>query len=262
MFSKELNLIAQGNLDHRLSFNTGDEFSELSQQFNEMTQSLIEKERLEKFFSASALKEIKESRESELKPGGEKIPATVVFSTFTDGMLNSSESINAVDSLDLFLGICDTICTKNNGAVDKVIGNTIMMVFRQADDKASHERIACNSALEIHRAMLNQNNSSLKCFTGISNGVVISGKIGSKSGKLDYTVIGDTVNMAARLKGIAENLDESAIIVPESLKITAAKYYRLKALQPVPIKGKRGKFKIYNLLEQIMVAAKNTNNKK
>jgi class 3 adenylate cyclase len=248
LFSKELNIIAQGNLAHHLTFNTGDEFSDLANQFNHMTQSLIEKEQLERFVSSAALEEIKKSTESELRPGGEKIQATIVFSSFKNSRSETTDSQAAIDRLDLFLGICDSICNKNLGIIDKIIGDTIMMVFRQTNEQLSHEVRACNSALEIHQAMLQQNDSAVKCFSGLCNGEVISGKIGSRSGKLDYTVIGDTVNMAARLKSQAEKRDNSSIVIASSIKEILADKYRLETIEPVKIKGKQGKFNVYNLI--------------
>jgi class 3 adenylate cyclase len=246
--ARSLEIISEGNLYHRLSFKTGDEFTALSDQFNQMTKSLIEKEQLEKFVSSAALSEIKKTTESEMRPGGEKISATIVFSTFkSDRQIRQNPGL-IIDQLDIFLGICDSICSQNHGVIDKIIGNTVMMVFRGSFNSQTHQLRACNCALEIHQAIQQQNDDDkLSCFSGLSSGKVISGKIGSTSGKLDYTVIGDTVNMAARLKSKAEKHADSTIIVSEQLAKKVKSLFRLNALEPVTIKGKTGQFKTFSL---------------
>ena len=247
--ARSLEIISEGNLYHRLNFKTGDEFTALSNQFNRMTKSLIEKEQLEKFVSSEALNEIKKTTESEMQPGGEKVSATIVFSTFKNEYENSLDSNLLIEQLDIFLGIANSICSQNHGVIDKIIGNTIMMVFRGDFNEQSHQKRACNCALEIHQAMEQQNKEfKLKCFSGLSSGLVISGKIGSTSGKLDYTVIGDTVNMAARLKSAAEKHSGSTIIISQQVKQRVKGSFRLTALEPLRIKGKKGLFKTFSII--------------
>lgn len=246
-FSLIMNQIAEGNLEARMELKTGDEFERLGTAVNLMTKSLVEKEHLEKYVSADLINEINRHTEAEMLPGGEKVGATVVFSSFKT-LQKATEELTPeeiVEQIDIFLGICNSICANNHGVIDKIIGNTMMMVFRGKFDGDSHAIRACNAAAQIHQAMLANDFFACRCFTGISSGTVVSGRIGSKTGKLDYTVIGDTVNMAARLKALAEIPGSSAIIVSQSAAERVRGRFQLTELEPVEIKGKQGKHRTW-----------------
>ncbi len=246
--ANSLSEIASGNLNHKINLKSKDEFEALSNEFNLMTKSLIEKEKLEKFVSPALLEEINRNTESVMTPGGEKIEATVLFSSIrkkveTDAPLSPEK---AVAQLDIFLGICNAICTQNHGVIDKLIGNTIMMVFRGKFDDTDHTSRACIAAQQITEAL--SSHSHLYCSSGLSSGLVVSGKIGSKTGKLDYTVIGDTVNMAARLKSLAEKESKSSIIISQSIFAKVDNSFIKKELAAVKIKGKTGEFRVFELV--------------
>lgn len=248
--SRQLHLglseIAEGNLQKKIEIISYDEFMQLSEDLNLMTKSLLEKEQLEKFVSPDVIREINRHTEAEMLPGGEKISATVLFSTYRAIARDaSSDAIVMVERLDLFLGICNSICSNNHGIIDKIIGNTIMMVFRGEFTGASHAERACRAGLQIHQAMLNNDSFKCRCCSGISSGIVVSGKIGSVTGKLDFTVIGDTANTAARLKSLAEKLDGSNVIISQSTAAQVGDEFKMKELEPVGLKGKQGKHRTW-----------------
>lgn len=248
-FSRLMNAIAEGRLDTRLKLATGDEFEKLSHDVNLMTKGLIEKEQLEKFVSPDVIKDVSLSTESEMRPGGEKIAATVVFASF-DAFMKEAEAFGSeetVEQIDLFLGICNSICVNNHGVIDKIIGKTIMMVFRGVFAGKSHELRACQAMRQIVAAMHSQEVFACRCFAGLSSGQVVSGKIGSKTGKLDYTVIGDTVNMAARLKALAENKGESLIVLSKSVADAVKSEFEMIELEAVEVKGKAGQHRVWAL---------------
>jgi class 3 adenylate cyclase len=77
----------------------------------------------------------------------------------------------------------------------------------------------------------------------------LSGKIGSSSGTLDFSVIGNTVNLAARLKSFADSAKKTGIIVcPQTVK-TLARDVRFRFIDRVPVKGRTRKFAIFTALE-------------
>ena len=85
---------------------------------------------------------------------------------------------------------------KNNGVIDKIIEVSLMVVFKQK----THVIDAARGAIYVYKKASEAN---IVTKAGLATGIIVSGRIGSKSGRLDMTVIGDTVNMAARLKAEA-----------------------------------------------------------
>ncbi|MFZ5952977.1 MAG: adenylate/guanylate cyclase domain-containing protein [Candidatus Rifleibacteriota bacterium] len=248
-FSDGLLKISEGHLDYRLQLATGDEFEDLSISLNAMTRSLLEKQEMEKFVSPELIRELNENTVAEMLPGGEKVHASILFSTFKVEKVHRSgfSAEETVEQIDLFLTVCDSICVNNHGVIDKIIGSTIMMVFRRDHEGESHAVRACNAAVQIHEAMRQNRVFSCRCCSGISSGTVVSGKIGSKTGKLDYTVIGDTVNMAARLKALAEETKGSSILVSESCANLLQHRFSMVERDPVKIKGKQGSHRTWSI---------------
>lgn len=245
---KGLEEIASGNLQYQLALETGDEFELIGNECNSMTESLIEKARLEQYVSAEVLEEIRRTTEADLQPGGERVEATVLFASLH--RINESESSHSreqIEQLNLFLKVSDTVCTQNGGRFDKIIGHTIMMVFRSSSDTHHQER-ACIAALQIKSALDSSSLWENHVFAaGLSAGSMISGKIGSRNGKLDYTVIGDVVNMAARLKTHAETLHKSTILCSETMAGLKSETFKIEPEDEIRIKGKAELCRIYRL---------------
>lgn len=250
-FSNGLRQIASGDLGHRLVLQTGDEFEELSEAFNKMTKGLVEKERLTKYVSDDVIKAVSEDDSQVLKPGGELIRATVLFCEpvgFADFTAENEPAL-VVRSLNFFLAESSKICAEHHGTIDKIIDNTLMIVFREQKGGQNHVLKACCAALNLAHNFNSQNQNfsfALKC--GVSTGQVISGKIGSNTGKLDFTVIGDTVNMAARLKTMAGMADKTGILVSENVAAEIEDCSELREISAIKIKGKSGNHKVFELL--------------
>lgn len=245
---KGLGEVAGGNLSARFEVSTGDEFEEIARECSAMTAGLIEKARMEQYVSPELLQEIRNSSESELTPGGERINATVVFAMIRPAGVSEGVGSDQTVMLDLFFGLCDAICMQNNGMVDKIIGNTIMMVFRDRKDQNDHRISACTAIVQISAALEGRNDCGRFVISaGLSSGPVVSGKIGSRSGKLDYTVIGDVVNMAARLKAHAAGFAETGIICSDALAGLSKDTFEIRPEGMIRIKGKSERCAVYRL---------------
>jgi class 3 adenylate cyclase len=122
-----------------------------------------------------------------------------------------------------------------------------MIVFRQRDAGNSHVISACKAALEI-AAEFPQSDCPLRTVSGIASGEAVSGKIGSKDGKLDHTVIGNPVNLAARLKNQAHIADQTGILLcPHTIRMLKG-IGKLRFIERVEIKGRTRTFPMYELL--------------
>ncbi|MEW6711234.1 MAG: adenylate/guanylate cyclase domain-containing protein, partial [Candidatus Riflebacteria bacterium] len=240
--------VAEGHFSHQVSMESGDEFSELGHAFNQMIAGLDEKERMSSFVSENVLAETADENENVLLPGGERSQVSVLFCSLPElkKFLASSSPDIAISYLDRLIDRCDIISRQYNGVIDKIIEDTVMIVFRQQDAGNSHVIAACKTALEISSFFPNDE-CPLRLSAGISSGEAVSGKIGSLEGKLDYTVIGNPVNLAARLKAQAAAADQTGILLcPQTIRMLKG-IGRLRFIERVEIKGRTRSFPMYEL---------------
>ncbi len=240
--------VAAGNYIQKLQIRTGDEFDQLFSTYNEMLAGLNEKEKLASYVSEDVLAEVALDKDV-LVPGGERAQVSVVFCTIVGlkklDALRDSQTI--FSQLGQLIDIADNISRSNFGVIDKIIEDTIMMVFRQSDAGSSHILAACKAALEISQAFA-EAGTDLRTGAGIASGTAVSGKIGSKFGKLDYTVIGNPVNLAARLKAQTHLADQTGIIIcPQTIRALRGAG-KLRFIDRVAIKGRSRTFPLYELL--------------
>jgi class 3 adenylate cyclase len=253
---KKLSLAAEevkkGNLEYRTSHKSGDEFEELTQTFNEMTEGILQKEKMAKYISEEVLDEISSQQNQTLNPGGERVNAAVVFCSIggikNEDTANSSSQFSngIINTLNKLMDRVDKIAREKDGQIDKLIEDTIMIVFREREDNKNY----LNQALEFSVKMeeIYRQDKCHRLEIGIASGQVISGKIGSKQGKLDFTVIGNPVNLAARLRGMAHQGKETGILLcPHSIRLSKGRA-KVKFLGRQSIKGRSRTFPIYELL--------------
>lgn len=236
--------VAKGELSSKLVIDSKDEFQQLSLSFNNMVDGLRKREKLSKFVSQDVLSAVK----TDLEPGGELIEATIVFCTlkgFKEIYKKNSPKEN-FRVLSQFMTLASQAAKRNNGTVDKIIEDTIMIIFRKNDGDRNFLLNACNMSLEIANS-LPTSEINFNCGIGLSTGMAVSGKIGSKSGKLDFTVIGNPVNLAARLKAETNRAQKTGILIcPNSIRKLKGKG-QLKFIDRVPIKGRSRTFPLYEL---------------
>ena len=192
--------IAKGGEEWNTVIKSGDEFEDLNNNLKNLVTGLRERNILKTYVSEDAFSDIEESESLKLSPGGEYMEATIVFSALKDYDKLSQQKTpqESIQLMSRFMSIAEEVTKKYGGSIDKIIGDTIMLVFRHNPALASHGLRATQASLELVREV--KTKEDMQLYTGISSGKVISGKIGSYSGKLDFTVIGNPVNSAARFK--------------------------------------------------------------
>jgi class 3 adenylate cyclase len=242
--SASAKLAGQGDFKTRLNYESEGEFLQLKSAFDKMVDGIAQKEKLSEFVSAEILETV--VQEGIGLP--QKLDSTIVFAEIPslDHLFKSGDSEKGIKILDLCISEADNLAKKFSGTLEKIAGNTLMLVFREKED-GSHALNGCNVTIEL-RNRLGLHNISLNF--GIASGVVISGAVGDQYGRVDFTVIGDAVNLAARLKGIASSLgsETKIIVAPSTIRKLKGKC-RLKFVKKMPIKGKSREFPIYQLLE-------------
>ena len=144
------------------------------------------------------------------------------------------------------------IIMKNGGTIDKYMGDCIMAFWNAPIDTANHKELAIKTALEMIDKLkeLNNNNgfgdnNKINIGIGINTGKCIVGNMGSEQ-RFDYSVIGDSVNLASRLEGVSKNYD-ATLVVGEDTYRDISKLYNFKKLDDVQVKGKSNKVSIYTV---------------
>lgn len=167
------------------------------------------------------------------------------FTTLCEGM----QPKEIVSILNHYLDIQTQIILKNGGDVDKFVGDEVMAFFAGP----RREINACKAAIEIRSAMLAEQQHSISegepvisMGIGINTGKVVFGSVGS-SNRMDFTSIGDTVNLAARLEG-ANKVYSSKAIISEAVYDKLQDMFVCRELDFIAVKGKNKPVRIYELL--------------
>ena len=156
--------------------------------------------------------------------------------------------IDVVKFLNEYFDRINGIIIRNRGEIDKLIGDCVMAAFGDPLD-AVRAAIEVNRALnEYNRERVEHNLRIIKTGIGITYGSVIIGNIGSAS-KLDYTLIGDTVNTASRLESLTKYYGVSTILSDDLVKCLDG-ISDVRFLDIALVKGKKQPMKIYELYEQ------------
>jgi class 3 adenylate cyclase len=229
-----------GDLTARVPPTSSDEVGELTRAFNEMGESLQQKERIQRAFGRYAsdyvLNALLESPEGSELEGAER-EVSVLFVDIR-GFTRLSEGLKARDVVallnDVFQLVSDGILQRG-GTLDKFIGDSVMAYFGAPIPSADHAVQAVSAAVDIMRANAARNRSlppsehAIELGVGIHTGPVVVGNIGSDR-RSDFTAIGDAVNVAARLEKLAK---------PGEILVTEAVQRRVRGAHRLRFEGER-----------------------
>jgi class 3 adenylate cyclase/CHASE2 domain-containing sensor protein len=184
---------------------------------------------------------------ADLKLGGSKNKVSVLFSDIR-GFTTISEKLPPdilIKGLNHYLSSMTKIILDNDGMVDKFIGDAVMAVWGAPVARDDDAIKAVNSAIlmkdklaEINPRIKELTNETFSIGVGVNTGVVTLGNIGSE-GKLDYTVIGDAVNLASRLESLTKQYG-AFLIISEFTHEEVKDLYDCRRLDLVKVKGKAG----------------------
>jgi len=196
-------LVGQGKLDVRLEVPPDDEIGTLGKRMNEMIDGLQHRFNLERMVSSRAAQAAKSAGAQGVSLGGKRERVTVWFSDIR-GFTAYSEKVEpelVVAMLNRVLRAQADVIWKHGGDIDKFVGDEIFAVF-QGEDRAARAIRAGLEALDAV-ATIDLGGEKIGVGVGINDGDVVSGAVGHET-QMDHTVIGDTVNVGARLCSAAE----------------------------------------------------------
>jgi len=219
-----------------------------------------ERRKLKKSFSQYASPEIVDDimAAKELQLGGEKRDMTVLFSDIR-GFTTISEKLSPtqlVVMLNDYLSRMTQVVFAQQGVVDKFIGDAVMAFWNAPVDQPDHAYLSVKASLNMIKALdefnkgLKEGLPKFKIGIGLNSGEMIAGNMGSTE-RFDYTLIGDNVNLGARLEGLTKKYGVD-IIISESTynelkKLKKDSEFSIRFLDKVIVKGKEEPVKIYEV---------------
>lgn len=230
--------VLKGNLGYRLGVNREDEIGFLARSFNEMVGGLEEREKIRDVMDKVVSPEIAhELLQRGVSLGGEVREVSVLFADIR-GFTSLSEGLPPaalIRLLNAYFGRMSRVIEGEKGVIDKYIGDEVMALFGTPlllEDHAVHAVAAGVGMLkELSRFNAEEGQRlPLRIGIGIATGPVIAGNVGSPE-RLNYTVLGDTVNVASRLQGLTKEYG-----VP--LLLSGSTYAQVSAVFPCRLLGK------------------------
>lgn len=247
--------IAMGNFDYRIPEISKDEIGDLVDSFNKMASELKKKEvlkgALNRYVSPHVADEIFKEPDR-IRLGGDRREVTVFFADirgFTS-LSRKMEPEETVEALNRYFTLITEIIFSFEGTVDKFIGDGVMAVFGAPLKTEAHLENAVKAAFAIKKALERVNGTRageglvpLRMGMGLSTGEVIVGNMGSQT-RMDYTAVGDSVNLASRLTDLASS---GEIIVDERTFGLIRDFAIGVMLSGVNVKGFDHPLNLYNI---------------
>lgn len=209
--------VREGRYDVAVPVTTADEFGDLAASFNQMVSGLRERERIREAFGTYLDEEVAEYILSEGFPEeGVEAEVSILFSdveNFTRFTAHASAT-EVVARLNELFEVVVPVIARHGGHVDKFEGDGLLAVFGVPERHPDHADRALRAALEMV-ARVNGSGSDLRVHVGVNTGRVVAGNIGG-GGRLDFSVIGDPVNVAARTEEATRRTDDDILITAET----------------------------------------------
>ncbi|MDP2140984.1 MAG: adenylate/guanylate cyclase domain-containing protein [Gammaproteobacteria bacterium] len=247
--------IESGDYGQSLLVAGHDEIGELAKSVNNMASGLAEKEKVRDLLGKVVSHEIAEELLSKtIVLGGEEKIVTVLFADikgFTS-LCENTPPEKVLTLLNSYLSEITAVIEHHHGVVDKYTGDSVMALFGAPLTRNNDAQNAIHTALAIQNAMttLNQANraaglAEIDAGIGVHTGLVVAGNLGSQN-RLNYTVIGDSVNLSARLEGLTRKYFVPNIVSDTTRQNAPGFVYR--ELDLVRVAGKREPVRIYEVV--------------
>lgn len=195
----------------------------------------------------------------EVRLGGQRMDISVMFVDIR-GFTTLSEKLEpeqVIQFLNEYLDVCTKAVFQFNGTLDKFIGDGVMAIFGAPVAMDNHAEAAVRAALEMKRQtaamearLMERLGFTVRFGIGIHCGPAIVGNIGSEALRLDYTAIGDTVNLAARLES---NAKPGQILISKALRERIGEAFETTDIGDIKVKGKELPVTVYEVVSDTAV---------
>jgi class 3 adenylate cyclase/HEAT repeat protein len=266
-----LRSVAAGDYNVLVDVRNSDEIGELAHAFNTMTSELKRKKELRKYLSDATYRQVMKATEGQdgLRIGSTRVEATVLFTDIRDFVAHC-ESMDAEEvtaMLNEYFSEMVEVVYKHGGEVDKFIGDAFLAVFyageesrfiqssnpRQVNSSATAlQAVYCSLEMRERLADFNERRREKKVREietgiGITHGEIISGPIGAKD-RMDFTVIGDVVNLASRIEKLSKAGSHTKIVFSHQVEERIRGLLDYVEFSREKVRGKNEEVLIYELV--------------
>ncbi len=252
VLSAAMSQVAGGKLDVRAPVTSNDEIGAVTGQFNTMVEGLRERERIRETFGRYVDESVASTiLERQGDANGEIRDATILFTDIA-GFTTIAEYLQPhelVAALNEYLETVLEPIRAHGGVVNTFIGDGLFASFNMPLPCADHARAAVRAAIDIQRAVgertFGDHGVALATRIGISTGPVIGGSIGAGQ-RMSFTLLGDTVNLAARLEELNKH-HGTRILASQSTREACGDEFAFAALGSVPVRGRSETIAIFSI---------------
>ena len=234
--------VEKGDYKFRTEFYRKDELGALCDSFDKMLKGLEEKQLMSKMVSQTALS----VSSNYLDTTSKKVDVLLLYISIPefDKIMRNTSADDLFPLLSKQIAMISEIILKAGGDIDKIMGEKLLIAFHIKDNNFNEVAI---TASKIAKIIATNDKLCFKVSVGVNCGQVISGYLGVGE-KRDFTIIGDPVNVTARIESLAEKLDDNRCLISQTLYQQISEHINAKLYGEVELKGKSLPMKVYRLL--------------
>jgi adenylate cyclase len=239
--------VAAGDLGARVPVTSTHEAGRLAQAFNRMVAGLQERATLHEAFGAYVDPDVTERVLAEgTALEAEEVEVSVMFVDIR-GFTARAERAGAretVEELNAFYDCVVPVVTRHGGHANKFVGDGMLAVFGAPEPRSDHADRAVAAALEIAEAVRERFGDDLAIGVGVNSGRVVAGTVGG-GGRMEFTVIGDTVNTACRVEAATRETGDDVLITEATRERLEREHVRWTSRPAIPLRGKRADVRLH-----------------
>ena len=233
--------IERGDLERRVPVYDGTQVGQLQLGFNRMAAGLAERERIREALGTYVSADVADRIINEgTDLAGEEVEVTVLFLDIRDftAYAERTPASDVVATVNRLFAVCVPIVHDHGGRVDSFVGDGFLAVFGAPRRLADHADRAVAAAISIRDAVAAGRGGDVAVGIGINSGTVVAGNVGG-AGRLEFSVIGDVVNVAARVEAATRQTGDT-ILCTMATRDRLRGHAPLAEREPLPLKGKSG----------------------